>query len=109
MRTRLGTCLTATLPQVLRLKADGKPCRVAYDHFDEIPAPPNADTVRIYAGADCGGSAHELPSTIVIDWGLFAGNALDHVSVAKIEQPHAKPQLALLAWRGPRLTIDVGQ
>ena len=109
MRERFAACLTTTLPQLLRLKADDKPCRVAYDRFDEIPAPPNADTVRIFAGADCGGAAHELPSKIVVDWGLFAGNALDHVSVAKIEQPHDKPKLAMLSKRAPRLTIEVAR
>ena len=103
MEARLAACLARDVPALVRLKADGAPCRVAYDRFDAKPAPTGGGTLDIRATADCG----QLPHVLVVDWGLFAGSALDHVSVTRIEQPYAAPKLAMLSKRAARLTIEI--
>jgi hypothetical protein len=95
---KLGACLARDLPLLVRVKGDGKACKLAYDRFTE-----NKGVVVIEASGTCPSLPHEL----VIDWGLFQGGALDHVSVAKIEQPFADPKLVMLSKRNAHVVIDV--
>src|SRR5262249_3402470 len=102
MEARLTTCLERDVTTLLRLRADDKPCRLTYDRFDAHDVK-GGGTVSIHAAADCGA----LPSKLTIDWGLFAGSSLDHVSVARIEQPHAEAKLAMLSKRASKLVVEI--
>lgn len=95
---KLDRCLARDIPLLVRLKADGKPCRMSYDGFSA-----NSGVVVIAASARC----PLLPEELVIDWGLFSGSALDHVSVARVEQPHGEPQLVMLSKRSSRATVAI--
>ncbi|MCC7072764.1 MAG: hypothetical protein IT383_15665 [Deltaproteobacteria bacterium] len=97
---KLTRCLEQGLPHWLRLSADERGCPVAFSRWRE-----RERTVVIEAQALCA----ELPRTLVIDWGLFTGSALDHVSVAVIEQPHAEPRLVMLSRRSSRFVLEVAR
>jgi hypothetical protein len=95
---KLTRCLHKDVPLLVRLTADDKPCKIAFDHFAE-----NKGTITIEASGLC----PTFPRTLRIDWGLFAGSPLDHVSVAKIEQPHDAPKLVMLSKRSSRVLVEV--
>lgn len=97
---KLTRCLEQGLARWLRLTGDGRACPVAYARWRE-----RERTVVIEAHGVCAA----LPRELVIDWGLFAGSALDHVSVAVVEQPHAKPRLVMLSRRSSRFVLDVAR
>lgn len=97
---KLTGCLETGVPRWLRLSADGRSCPVAYQRWSE-----QARTLTIDAVAMC----HAAPRRLTIDWGLFAGSALDHVSVAVVEQPHAKPRLVMLSKRSSRFVLEVAR
>ncbi|OGQ09739.1 MAG: hypothetical protein A2138_11055 [Deltaproteobacteria bacterium RBG_16_71_12] len=97
---KLTRCLETGLPRWLRITADERACPIAYRRFSE-----EARTITIDAQAVCAAP----PRRLVIDWGLFAGSALDHVSVAVVEQPHAKARLVLLSKRSSRFALDVAR
>ncbi len=107
MRRRLAACLTRDMPQVLRVRGDERACPVVFLRTEDKPAPGDArgGTLRIFARADCGA----LPRALIVDWGLFRGSSLDHVSIAKIEQPYDKPRLAMLSKRAPRFTLEIAR
>jgi hypothetical protein len=95
---KLDECLFKNFTRWIRVHGDNSACVVALGGWKE-----NAGTVVIDAKATC----PAMPNTLVIDWGLFAGSPLDHVSVATVTQPHAKPRLAMLSKRANKLTVDV--
>lgn len=95
---KLSRCLESGLARWLRVSADGRACPIAYGRWTA-----RERTVAIEAQAQCEGR----PGTLTVDWGLFAGGALDHVSVAMFEQPHAKPRVVMLSKRSSRAVIDV--
>lgn len=96
----LSRCLEQGLAGWLRLNGDGHPCPVAYLRWK-----PRERTITVEAEARCAA----LPRQLVLDWGLFAGGALDHVSVALLEQPHAKPRMVLLSKRSSRFVLEVAR
>lgn len=97
---KLSRCLEGGLGRWLRLTADGQSCPLAYQRWSE-----SARTITIEAQGVC----PRLPRALVIDWGLFAGSALDHLSVAVVEQPHAKPRLVMLSKRSSRFLLEVAR
>ncbi len=97
---KLTRCLEQGLGRWLRLAGDERACPVAFLRWRE-----RERTVTIEAQAVCAAP----PRALVIDWGLFAGSALDHVSVAVLEQPHAAPRLVMLSRRSSRFVLDVAR
>lgn len=95
---KLARCLARDIPLLVRLKADGRPCRLTYERFEA-----RQGVVVIEARGQC----PTLPATFVVDWGLFAGGGLDHVSVATIEQPFGEPRLFMLSRRSSRATLEL--
>lgn len=97
---KLSRCLEQGFARWLRVGADGHPCPVAYQRWSE-----KERTVVLDAEALC----PTLPAELVVDWGLFAGAPLDHVSVALFEQPHAKARVFLLSKRSSRFVLEVAR
>lgn len=96
----LSRCLEEGLARWLRLSGDSRPCPIAFRRWSG-----RERTVLIEADALCAA----LPRTLVIDWGLFAGAPLDHVSVATVEEPHGKPRMVLLSKRSSRFVLEVAR
>lgn len=97
---KLTACLEQGVPRWLRLSGDGRTCPVAFLRWAR-----RERTVTVDATAVCAA----LPRQLIIDWGLFVASALDHVSVALIEQPWAKPRLVMLSRRSSRFVLDVAR
>jgi hypothetical protein len=111
---RLSSCLERTLPQSIKLHAlDAREhaCPLQFDRFEKRDVPgvdasgAKNGTLAMFASADCGA----MPDELVVDWGLFFGSTLDHVSVAKLAQPHAPAQLAMLSKRAPRFVLAIAK
>jgi hypothetical protein len=101
----LAPCLRRSLPLLLKLRADGRPCEVGF--VDDTTAD---GVVVLHAHARCAATGTEpLPRELVVDWGLFAASDLDHVSIAQVEEPHAPPSLGMLSRRSPRLVVHVAR
>ena len=97
---RLDTCIRKELPVLLRVRADASTaCNVVV-----ASTTVEKGTVAIDAMASCPSFPNEC---VTIDWGLFAGHPLDHVSVTTFEQPHAKPKLLMLSKRSSKLVVDI--
>lgn len=102
----LAACLERDLPTLLRVRerddrnpnAPDAPCPVVMERSEAKNA-----VVNITAHAAC----PTFPRQLVVDWGLFASTALDHVNIAKIEQPFADPKLVMLSRRASKLVVDV--
>jgi hypothetical protein len=99
MEDHLTTCLERGLRMWLTLKGDGVECPVSYTRWHKR-AP---DDVIFEGTADC---AH-APSSLELNWGLFAGTGLDHVSVARVKLPSGTERLGMFSRRAPRMTVDV--
>lgn len=95
---RLDTCIRTQLPVLLKVRGDSS-CAVVVEstHVEK-------GTVSIDAMASCPDFPQER---VTIDWGLFAGQPLDHVAVTTFEQPHAKPKLSMLSKRTSKLVVNI--
>lgn len=98
----LDTCIRRELPDLLRVHIDnGVACTVIVS---------TSGIVKSAVAIDVVASCPAFPDKkLTIDWGLFAGQPLDHVTVTTFEQPHAKPRLFTLSKRNSKLVIDVAQ
>src|SRR6185437_14708905 len=101
--TQLSACLERVLPQQIKLRGDRHPCPLHFDRFEKRDVGGGNGTLAMFASADCGA----LPDELVVDWGLFFGANLDHVSMAKLAQPNAETKLAMLSKRAPRFVLAV--
>lgn len=98
----LHACIEREIPQLLRVRADAStPCNVIV-----LRSGVEKMVVAIDARAQCPAFPDER---ITIDWGLFAGQPLDHVTVTTFEQPHADPKLVMLSKRSSKLVVDVAR
>lgn len=97
---KLTRCLARDLPLLVRVKADGKPCKLVSEGFQSEPP-----RVHIAARADCGA----YPESWSVDWGLFVASPLDHVNVARLEQPWSEPRMTLLSKRAARVTWETAR
>lgn len=95
---KLDMCIRTQLPVLLRVRADGM-CNVIVENVAV-----EKGTVSIEAMASCATFPRER---VTIDWGLFAGDPLDHVAVTTFEQPHAKPKLVMLSKRSNKLIVEI--
>jgi hypothetical protein len=102
MDQKLEACLERTIPLEVKLRGDERPCPVVVDRHEIVDAPPSG-TLAIEASADC----QQLPRVLVIDWGLFTGSPLDHVSVARVAQPFGEQKLVMLSRRAPRASVEI--
>jgi hypothetical protein len=99
---RLDGCIRKALPSLMRVRADtSTTCNVVIANVGV-----EKGTVAIDAMASCPRFPEER---VTIDWGLFAGDPLDHVAVTTFEQPHAKPKLAMLSKRSSKLVVTISQ
>ena len=97
---KLSRCLEQGFARWLRVAADDRPCPVAYQRWST-----RERTVLLEAEALC----PALPAELVVDWGLFAGAPLDHVSVGLFEEPHAKARVFLFSKRSSRFVLEVAR
>jgi hypothetical protein len=102
---QLSSCLERVVPQSIKLRADQHACPLRFDRFEKRDVAGGNGTLAMFASADCGA----LPDELVVDWGLFFGSNLDHVSVAKLAQPNAETKLAMLSKRAPRFVLAVSK
>jgi hypothetical protein len=99
---KLDACVAKDLPRLVRVRAAAS--------ATQMPCPLMVEGVDVKDGAivmSAVASCPAFPEQIIVDWGLFAAQPLDHVSVATIEQPHAEPRLVMLSKRSSKLIIDV--
>ena len=84
---------------------DGRRCPLRETSFSEGPPL----VVRLHAHAQCTDArgAPQLPRVLVIDWGLFAGTRLDHVSVARLVRPDGTALTTSFSRRSSHLVLDL--
>jgi hypothetical protein len=97
---RLDVCVANDFPRWLRLRVDDVACPVTGGRYRRGPGL----AVVLAAEAAC---PPPRGHALVLDWGLFAGAALDHTSTATLRLPDGTTHKALLSRRKNKLSIDV--
>lgn len=99
---RLDACVETGLPRWLRLQTLTGSCAVVSTGVHRS----DGLAVFIDGVATC---PHLAGETLIIDWGLFAGQRLDHVSTATIVVAPDVEERALVSRRHNRLKVHVPQ
>lgn len=100
MEQRLDLCIERSLPAWLRLRVDDAACTVLPGRWRR------GDGLVIELGTE----ATCPPPTghaVTIDWGLFHGSTLEHVSAATIALPDGTARRTLFSRRNNRVVVDV--
>jgi hypothetical protein len=100
-RPALAPRLQKTLPRVLKLSGDGRPC--ALQDIDWTRR--GQRTIQLRARADCAAGVRRL----VVDWGLSAHGSLDLVSHAQVLAPGDIEHVAVFSRKDNRHFFQVGR
>jgi hypothetical protein len=96
---RLTACAARGFARWIHLSADGSACEVGFSRWERLAG----RDLALLGDARCARDA----DVVVVDWGLFAGTPLDHVSVATFELAGGEKARAAFSKRNRRHELRV--